>query len=175
MSDALHFRDLPTLEWTVKVAKQLLIVIANTVEVDTDSSCASEFEAKIKTLKRELESGHVGFATLREVVSDVIEWGRLRNGSGDRPKSIDDYTSLFKAIGLPAIAKDYDQDSVFAAMRTSGPNPVMIELVTEPIHGFPLTEAGYQRVMPGDTLDAAIKQRPSVQMRLQRPQDSWRA
>jgi arachidonate 15-lipoxygenase len=62
---------------------------------------------------------------------------------------------LFPVISLPAIAKTYQEDQVFAYMRVAGYNPVMIERVTTPSDRFPVTDEHYQAVMGTDDSLAA--------------------
>ncbi|MBX2865608.1 MAG: lipoxygenase [Leptolyngbyaceae cyanobacterium MAG.088] len=74
-------------------------------------------------------------------------------GRGDDLK---DFQSLFKTIDLPAIAYTYEMDEVFASLQVAGPNPVMIERLTQPEPNFPVTDSHYQAVMgASDSLAAA--------------------
>jgi arachidonate 15-lipoxygenase len=57
-----------------------------------------------------------------------------------RAESLDDFAAIFRAIGLPAIARDYHEDSVLAEMRVAGPNPLVICQVAELDDRFPVTE-----------------------------------
>ncbi|MDJ0702225.1 MAG: lipoxygenase family protein [Leptolyngbyaceae cyanobacterium MO_188.B28] len=73
-------------------------------------------------------------------------------------KDLKDFQELFKTIELPALAFTYQEDEVFAAMRVAGPNPVMLQRLTEPDLRFPVTEAHYQSVMgERDSLAEAYK------------------
>src|SRR5262249_45686460 len=74
---------------------------------------------------------------------------------GERLESLDDFADLFRAIGLPAIVRDYHDDSVFAEMRVAGPNPIMIRRVAELDDRFPVTEEHYLASRRNDTLEAA--------------------
>ncbi|MDV3350676.1 lipoxygenase family protein [Leptothoe sp. LEGE 181152] len=65
-------------------------------------------------------------------------------GKGD---DIKDFQELFQTIDLPAIAYTYEEDEVFASMRVAGPNPVMLQRLTEPEARLPITETQYQAVM----------------------------
>lgn len=79
-----------------------------------------------------------------------------RDAPKGRCASIQEFEDLFAEIELPAIAKTYATDEMFAYWRLAGPNPVMLQKITEPHPHFPVTEAHYQAVMgDDDTLAAA--------------------
>lgn len=65
-------------------------------------------------------------------------------------QSPEDFKSLFATIALPDIAETYQTDESFAYMRVAGPNPVMLQRITEPHPCFPVTEGHYQLVMGDD-------------------------
>ena len=72
-----------------------------------------------------------------------------------RPRSLEDYGEMLSEVGLPPIHKDYTDDSVFASMRTAGPNPLVIERVKTFDDRFPMTEELFRTVCPEDSLAAA--------------------
>src|SRR5262249_44803443 len=72
-----------------------------------------------------------------------------------RAEDLGEFDGMFRTLGLPPIAKDYQIDAVFAEMRVAGPNPVMLRRVARPDDRFPVTEHDYQLAVPGDTLGAA--------------------
>lgn len=69
------------------------------------------------------------------------------------------FKALFKTLPLPAIADQLLDDAMFARMRLAGPNPTLIQGITVLPAKFPVTNAGYQQVMPGDTLTQALKEK----------------
>lgn len=69
--------------------------------------------------------------------------------------SLKDYEKLFPEMELPAIAKNFGQDEVFAYMQVAGFNPLMIQRVNSPGDRFPVTEEHYQGVMGTDDSLAA--------------------
>ncbi|NJN23727.1 MAG: hypothetical protein HC810_04145 [Acaryochloridaceae cyanobacterium RL_2_7] len=77
-------------------------------------------------------------------------------------ESLEQFRALFVpgVIDLPAIADTFQDDEVFAYMRLAGPNPVMLEKLTEQknfFHKFPVTDSQYQAVMgPNDDLNRAM-------------------
>ncbi|MDB9316333.1 lipoxygenase family protein [Nodularia spumigena] len=72
--------------------------------------------------------------------------------------SLKDYQKLFTTIELPAIAKTFDQDQVFAYMQVAGYNPLVIKRVNSPGANFPVEETHYQAVMGNDDSLAAAGQ-----------------
>lgn len=72
--------------------------------------------------------------------------------------NLEDYANIFKAIELPQIADDFQDDATFARLRVAGPNPMLIKGVSKLPAKFPLTAAQYAQVMAGDTLSAAAKE-----------------
>jgi arachidonate 15-lipoxygenase len=154
MAEAVPIEDFPTRDWILKVAERVVEAVLNAIDLATDSATKSEFEAKTRAMKEAIKRRAVNIAALKDLASDLAAFGSVR--SSDRPTSIDDYAKLFRLIGLPPVASNYDQDSTFAAMRTSGPNPLMIRRIRELSEKFPITDAQFQSVMKGDCLDAAL-------------------
>jgi len=147
----------PTTKWALKLGETLLEVIANTIAIDASSKQIKDIEAKIKTLETDVKSGRANFKLIKSLVSDIASHGRLLDENGKKPTDIDDYAKLFNVIGLPAVSSTYNQDSNFAAMRTAGPNPLMIERLRQFMPHFPVTNKHYQAVMgPADSLERAL-------------------
>jgi arachidonate 15-lipoxygenase len=77
---------------------------------------------------------------------------------GGRPQSLDDYAALFRTIALPPIAGTFQDDRVFALQRLAGANPLVIRQVSGLDARFPVTDAIFRSVLPGDHLDAAAQE-----------------
>jgi arachidonate 15-lipoxygenase len=146
--------DFPTFEWILKVAESVVEAALNSIDFEADSATKSKIIEKTKALQNSIETRTIQIAAVQDLVSDITAFGSIQ--SSDRPKSIDDYARLFRVIGLPAVASDYNQDSTFAAMRTAGPNPLMIRRIRALPDKFPITDAQFQSVMMGDSIDAAL-------------------
>jgi len=86
---------------------------------------------------------------------DVLQTAIGARASEGRPHRLEDYAALFRTIGLPPIAEDFQDDEVFALMRVAGPNPLMLERLPAPDDRFPVSDAMFRRVLPGDSLAAA--------------------
>ncbi|WP_392482371.1 lipoxygenase family protein [Nostoc sp. C110] len=95
-----------------------------------------------------------GLVILRDALNRIINLLYEGQPTG-HATSLKDYENLFPVISLPAIAKTYQEDEVFAYMRVAGYNPVMIERVTTPSDRFPVTDEHYQAVMGNDDSLAA--------------------
>lgn len=150
--------NLPSFKWIIKVAERILEVLANNeVEVHTNKTQMATFNRRVSLLKGQVKRKRVNLATLSKIVSDITEHGRVTAGNPDRPQNIEEYAQLFQVIGLPGVSTDFNQDSIFSSMRTSGPNPLLIERLTKKLPNFPVTNKQYQFVMPGDSLEAALK------------------
>lgn len=79
-----------------------------------------------------------------------------KGGPHGRPEAMDDYANLFRVIDLPQVASTWKNDSVFAAFRVAGPDPSLIERISEIPDNFAVTDAHYKQAMgEGDSLDAA--------------------
>ncbi|HYX18931.1 MAG TPA: lipoxygenase family protein [Nostoc sp.] len=98
-----------------------------------------------------------GLVILRDALNRVINLLYEGQPTG-HATSLKDYENLFPVIGVPAIAKSYQEDEVFAYTRVAGYNPVMIERVTSLGDRFPVTEEHYQAVMGADDSLAAAGQ-----------------
>lgn len=98
-----------------------------------------------------------GLVILRDALNRVINLLYEGQPTG-HATSLKDYENLFPVIGVPAIAKSYQEDEVFAYMRVAGYNPVMIERVTSLGDRFPVTDEHYQAVMGTDDSLAAAGQ-----------------
>ncbi|MBD2509975.1 lipoxygenase [Nostoc muscorum FACHB-395] len=95
-----------------------------------------------------------GLVILRDALNRIINLLYEGQPTG-HATSLKDYENLFPVISLPAIAKTYQEDQVFAYMRVAGYNPVMIERVTTLSDRFPVTDEDYQAVMGTDDSLAA--------------------
>ncbi|MEH2320044.1 lipoxygenase family protein [Nostoc sp.] len=95
-----------------------------------------------------------GLVILRDTLNQVITLLYEGQPTG-HATSLKDYENLFPEIGVPAIAKTYQEDEVFAYMRVGGYNPVIIERVTTLGDRFPVTDEHYQAVMGTDDSLAA--------------------
>ncbi len=93
---------------------------------------------------------------------DFLELARLITNKQEKPSknsspNLEDYKELFKIIPLPSISKTFEDDLQFANMRVSGPNPLVIERMTEKDPQFPVTDEQYKSAMEtSESLQQAI-------------------
>lgn len=154
-TNSLRVPDNPSVAWALKVAERLVSVVGNTIAIEASQAETAEVKGEVKKLGKNVEKGSVDLALIGKVINAVVKTGRTSESA--RPSSIDDYAALFKVLALPLIASDYNQDATFAAMRLAGLNPVMISRVdSRGAVAMPLTDAQYQSVKIGDTIDAAV-------------------
>ena len=74
-----------------------------------------------------------------------------------RPKSLDDYDTLYLEVPRPPVMASWNDDKWFARMRVAGQNPMLIEGIVALPANFPVTEKHYaQSAEDGDTLAAAL-------------------
>jgi arachidonate 15-lipoxygenase len=142
-------RDRFPIDFTTMVLGKVMTNVAN--EADADSALRRTLRKLDNPITNIVLAGSTAIAAVGKVVSSAI--GLAADAS--RLQSIDDFNALFHVIGLPPIAKDFDQDSTFAELRLAGPNPVLIHRIDKPDDRFPVDDADYQIALPGDTLAAA--------------------
>ena len=76
--------------------------------------------------------------------------------------SLEDYNSLFVDIPLPQISKRFQEDLIFAYMRVAGPNPLMLQQLSEGDRPLQVTNEKYQQIIErfnfSDSLEAALQE-----------------
>jgi len=112
-----------------------------------DLACKEIIKENIKLLALETEqSSNVDFST---------------RGFQDFP-SLEDYNSLFVDIALPQISKRFQEDLIFAYMRVAGPNPLMLQQLSEGDQPLQVTNEKYQQIIErfnfSDSLEAALQE-----------------
>ena len=155
VAEAVPIRDEISFEWTRLVAERALTVMANHYELEGDKAAAEVHRTRLDLTKKLLGNGIAAVRTLKMVVEEVLMFKQRLGATPDRPEALDDYRELFTAIGLPPVCNDYQNDESFAYMRIAGPNSVMIRRVEKLDDRFPVTEAIFAAVKPGDSLAAA--------------------
>ena len=95
---------------------------------------------------------------LKPFASNVLQQLDEETRGPENASSLDDYRKQFKYLELPEIANTFLEDEVFAYMRVAGPNPLMIERMTQPLDRFPVSEAQFKEVMgESDSMAAAME------------------
>jgi arachidonate 15-lipoxygenase len=76
--------------------------------------------------------------------------------------SLEDYDSLFVDLRLPQISKRFQEDLIFAYMRVAGPNPLMLQQLSEGDQPLQVTNEKYQQIIQkfnfSDSLEAALRE-----------------
>src|SRR5262245_13717755 len=141
--------------WLVQAAKHVRVVIRNRLTLEGNSRAAVRLEKDYKILTGILRSRAGYFASaLRHFVYEALVF-RPRVEHARRPEVLEEYAALFRAIGLPPVAADLDDDRTFAWLRVAGPNPLTLQRVMTLDDRFPVTEADFRVALPDDSLEAA--------------------
>ncbi|MEK0194153.1 MAG: lipoxygenase [Oscillatoriales cyanobacterium] len=76
--------------------------------------------------------------------------------------SMEDYNKLFVDIRLPQISQRFQEDLIFAYMRVAGPNPLMLQQLSEQNKPLQITNEKYQQIIEkfefSDSLEAALQE-----------------
>ncbi|MEH1839617.1 MAG: lipoxygenase family protein [Nostoc sp.] len=73
--------------------------------------------------------------------------------------NFEDYNKLFRKIPLPEISSRFQEDLVFAYMQVAGPNPLMLQKVSEQEETLQITNEQYQQIVgTSDSLEAAKRE-----------------
>ncbi|HLO50203.1 MAG TPA: lipoxygenase family protein [Kamptonema sp.] len=76
--------------------------------------------------------------------------------------SLEDYNRLFIDISLPQISQRFQEDLIFAYMRVAGPNPLMLQQLSEQKQALQITNEKYQQIIEkfefSDSLEAALQE-----------------
>ncbi|HMF13291.1 MAG TPA: hypothetical protein VKE94_13330, partial [Gemmataceae bacterium] len=137
--------------WIVQMCERVLKMVENHIRVDGDPQRRAAHQERHNWFSDLVRTAACDMRGIMRLVKETL-------GSipvGERLESLDDFAAVFRAIGLPPIASDYHDDSVFAEMRVAGPNPIMIRRVAELDDRFPVTEEHYRASLSNDSLEAA--------------------
>ncbi|MEH2069146.1 MAG: lipoxygenase family protein [Nostoc sp.] len=71
--------------------------------------------------------------------------------------SLEDYKKLFRKIPVPEISSRFQENSIFGYMQVAGPNPLMLQQVSEQEKPLQISNEQYQKIIgiPNDSLEAA--------------------
>lgn len=144
-------RDEFSWKWIIQLGERVLKMVENHIKVDGEPARRAEHQERhgwFSDLVRTAACDFHGVSRLiKETLGSIPVEGPV--------ESLDDFAAVFRAIGLPAIAKDYHEDSVFAEMRVAGPNPISISQVDELDERFPVTPEHFRAARNNDSLEAA--------------------
>jgi len=153
--------DLPivdefSFEWLGIVAKKVLAVGANRLELEGDVRLKSQQEQHQRRLGDLLQLGRSSILEIKNLVRQALHFDGRIGAPAKSAQTLQEYADLFRAFGLPPIAKDFADDRAFVAMRVAGPNPVMLQRMSSLDDRLPITNAIFQQAVPQDSLDAAL-------------------
>ena len=153
-------KDVPLREkfsycWWLKILWRLRTVIKNELSIKRNTGRKTELD-KLNDVS--LLYSVRSKSGLQDVVTQVA-YGLAEDAEGpDDVPSLEHYDDLFRKISLPPIAKDFQDDKVFAYMRIAGPNPVLIKRMETRVDHFPVSEDIFKSVMPDDSMEAALEE-----------------
>ncbi|MFN0051533.1 MAG: lipoxygenase family protein [Planctomycetales bacterium] len=156
MVDRVPLQDEFAHRWVVQVAEQVLLGLANMAEIEKAKDHREFHLAKHTLLGKLLRRAEAEFVSIKSLVDEALRFQSRLSENVERPQSLEDYAHLFRKIGLPPIAKDFQEDAVFAAMRVAGPNPVMLQRLKALDSRLAATDADLATVDPSDSLAAAL-------------------
>jgi len=153
--------DLPivdefSFEWLGIVAKKVLAVGANRLELEGDVRLKSQQEQHQRRLGDLLQLGRSSILEIKNLIHQALHFDGRIGAPAKSAQTLQEYADLFRAFGLPPIAKDFADDRAFVAMRVAGPNPVMLQRMSSLDDRLPITNAIFQQAVPQDSLDAAL-------------------
>ena len=154
-------KDLPiqdefSFKWLETVAIRVLKLTANHAELEADAFAKDSHDHKHGLLRELLEIGEASVGKLKDMILAALRFDGRFGAPRHAAQSLQDYADLFRAIGLPPIAKDFAEDRTFASMRVAGPNPIMLQRMKEFDSRFPVTNEMYRVAAPNDSLEAAL-------------------
>ncbi|MDF1665999.1 MAG: lipoxygenase family protein [Planctomycetota bacterium] len=166
LAEKIHFSDEYTPKYISKVLKLRVEMKLNhfkselegiSVSKAEDTALESDGAARLAKAMLKGEPPH-------HYIRDLL-FGHSKAASKravDKKKSLADYSRLFATIDKTPIIdwmsrSTAERDLVFAWQRVAGVNPMVMRRQTEklPDH-FPVTNEIFSRVIPGDSLDAAL-------------------
>jgi len=143
-------------EWLGIVAKKVLAVGANRLELEGDVRLKSQQEQHQRRLGDLLQLGRSSILEIKNLIHQALHFDGRIGAPAKSAQTLQEYADLFRAFGLPPIAKDFADDRAFVAMRVAGPNPVMLQRMSSLDDRLPITNAIFQQAVPQDSLDAAL-------------------
>ena len=145
-----------SLSWLKVCGKQILEMLENRAKLDLSDVRTTQATTVISKIRDVFEHDVHAIADIRKHITEILKF-ESRIGSRPVPaQSLEDYADLFRSFGLPPIAKDFAEDRAFAAMRTAGPNPVMLKRLKSLDERFPITNEIFCEGIPNDSLEAAL-------------------
>lgn len=156
--DTVPITDQFSFDWVTICMEKVLVALENRAALELDTRSAAANRARIAKFLRLKGIGLGKVRELREMVHEALEFDGRVGAPVVSAKSLEDYTKLFRTIGLPPIAKDFQNDMAFADMRVAGPNPVMLQRMKSHDDRMPITDEIFQLAAPGDSLEAAMEQ-----------------
>jgi arachidonate 15-lipoxygenase len=150
--DHIPSRDRFSFSWMATMGERVLTALRNRLEAEMSLQAKAVVQTRHTWFSEMIDIGFIDFTAFFHSITETVDVAISAPA-----RTLSEYSELFRTIGLPAVARDYDKDEVFAEMRVAGPNPLMIRRIDR-LDDFPVGEKDYQSVLPGDSLEAAGKE-----------------
>ena len=116
-------KDVPILDefsfqWLGIVGKLVLDALANRAELEIGSQWREQHASKQQLLHEMLAVGIGSILEIKHLVTEMLQFDGRIGAAATPASSLQECADLFRAFGLPPIAKDFAEDRVFAAART---------------------------------------------------------
>jgi arachidonate 15-lipoxygenase len=145
-----------TFSWLIKLGKVLITILLNDIASALPEQ-RDEFKAKHSSFSGRLLAASLkqSDSEVEQIIAELASYLLNRNSNKSDVSSLEAYSDLFSVIPLPPISQNFTSNDQFARLRVAGFNPLVIKRVAALDARFPLTDAQYQTVFPGDTLASA--------------------
>ena len=151
MVEDVPIRDEWAFQWVVLVGARAFDILENQLSLARDQGWLQRLRRWTRLFTTKVRYSRLDGKGLNRLLQDVVAF-TIASG---RPQSLADYADLFRKIQLPPINRHFRDDRVFANMRVAGPNPLMIQRVTQLDDRFPVSREHFQSVLSNDSLEAA--------------------
>lgn len=137
ISESVPIAELPRPEWLLKVIEVFLNSSLNALAVDKNT----DLDVPLNNLEERLNQlyADIGVFAPMDIFYSLLELLGVGRPEG-RPRGLEDYELLFQTIEVPENHTQLFDDDYFAELRVSGPNPLVIQQVTELDSRFPVSD-----------------------------------
>ena len=144
------------LHWLKVCGERVICALENRARLEGDEDLVRIAFDKLDRVRKVFEGEILSIIEMKFHVSDFLTFEHRIGAKPTPAKTLKEYGELFKSFGIPPISKDFAEDHTFAAMRVSGPNPVMLKRMKSFDERMPITNELFREALPDDSLDAAL-------------------
>lgn len=156
MLDRVTIRDNFSLNWLQNIGGYVVTAMANRAELERETHHRDHHLSLHHLVKKLIKNVDSNVMDLRHLVGDALKFDGRIGAANVHAETLEDYADIFRKIGLPPVARNYQNDDAFAWMRVAGPNPMVIRRLESALDHFRVTDEHLQAAIPCDTLGAAF-------------------